>query len=149
VKAPSPTGACQTEEHPTAHGPADYALFLDGKPMAIVEAKKTAVDPQNVLTQAERYARGLADSPYDFDGIPVPFLCSTNGEQVWFRDARNPASRSRRVADSPTGARRSEEHPTAHGPADRVFSLDGKPPAIIEAKKTGMDPENIRNGADR
>jgi len=58
VKAPSPSGACRTEEHPTAHGPADYALFLDGQPVAIVEAKKTAVDPQNVLTQAERYARG-------------------------------------------------------------------------------------------
>jgi type I restriction enzyme R subunit len=99
VKAPTASGACRTEEHGTAHGPADYALFLDGKPVAIIEAKKTAVDPQNVLTQAERYARGLADSPYDFDGIRVPFLYSTNGEQIWYRDARNPESRSRRVAD--------------------------------------------------
>jgi len=60
VKAPLASGACRTEEHETAHGPADYALFLDGKPVAIVEAKKMAVDAQNVLTQAERYARGLA-----------------------------------------------------------------------------------------
>jgi type I restriction enzyme M protein len=99
VKTPLASGACRTEEHETAHGPADYALFLDGKPVAIVEAKKTAVDAQNVLTQAERYARGLTDSPYDFDGIRVPFLYSTNGEQIWYRDARNPKSRSRRVAD--------------------------------------------------
>jgi type I restriction enzyme R subunit len=99
VKAPLASGACRTEEHETAHGPADYALFLDGKPVAIVEAKKTAVDAQNVLTQAERYARGLTDSPYDFDGIRVPFLYSTNGEQIWYRDARNPESRSRRIAD--------------------------------------------------
>ncbi len=38
-------------------------------------------------------------SPFDFDGIRVPFLYSTNSEQIWFRDARNPESRSRRVAD--------------------------------------------------
>jgi type I restriction enzyme R subunit len=103
---------------------------------AIVGAKKTAVDPQNVLTQAERYARGLA-SPYDFDGIRVPFLYSTNGELIWFRGTRNPDSRVRRAADAHTGA------------ADRVFFLDRKPLAIIEAKKTRMDPQNMRNGADR
>ena len=99
VKAPKASGACRTEEHETAHGPADYALFLDGKPVAIVEAKKTAVDPQNVLNQAERYGRGLTGSPYNFDGIRVPFLYSTNGEQIWFRDVRNQENRCRRVAD--------------------------------------------------
>ena len=81
MKAPKASGACRTEEHETAHGPADYALFLDGKPVAIVEAKKTAVDSQNVLNQAERYARGITPSPYNFDWIRVPFLYSTNGEQ--------------------------------------------------------------------
>jgi type I site-specific restriction endonuclease len=48
VKAPLASGACRTEEHDTEHGPADYALFLDGRPAAIVETKKTAGDPQNV-----------------------------------------------------------------------------------------------------
>jgi type I restriction enzyme R subunit len=51
-----------------------------------------------VLTQAERYARGLADSPFNFGGFRVPFLYSTNGEAVWFHDARHPLNRSRRVA---------------------------------------------------
>jgi type I site-specific restriction endonuclease len=118
VKAPSPAGACRTEEHPTAHGPADYVLFLDGQPVAIVEAKKTAVDPQNVLTQAERYARGLADSHHDFDGIRVPFLYSTNGEQIWFRDVRNPDNRSRRVADF---------HAAGHGHRHRQDLHPGQP----------------------
>ena len=104
VRAPSASGACRTEEYPTAHGLADYALFLDGQPVAIIEAKKTAVDPQNVLNQAERYGRALEGSPHNFNGIRVPFLYSTNGEQIWFRDVRHGENRCRRVADFHTPA---------------------------------------------
>src|SRR5437870_8633474 len=42
------------EEHPTASGPADYVLFRKSRPLAVVEGKKLAVSPQNVLEQAER-----------------------------------------------------------------------------------------------
>jgi type I restriction enzyme R subunit len=52
------------EEHPTANGPADYVLYHSGEPLAIVEAKKLSVGPQNVLKQAQRYARGLSPSPF-------------------------------------------------------------------------------------
>lgn len=34
------------------------------------------MDPQNVLNQAERYGRALEGSPFNFDGIRVPFLYS-------------------------------------------------------------------------
>jgi type I restriction enzyme R subunit len=46
----------------------------------VVEAKKVTLGPQNVLIQAERYARGVKDSPFNFAGFHVPFLYSTNGE---------------------------------------------------------------------
>jgi type I restriction enzyme, R subunit len=92
-------GCCRSEEYETANGPADYALCRDGNVLGIVEAKKLSVGPQGVLTQAERYARGIADSPYNFDGVRVPFLYSTNGEVIWFHDARHPLNRSRQVAD--------------------------------------------------
>jgi type I restriction enzyme R subunit len=36
----------------TASGPADYALFGNGRPLAGVEAKRPSLGPQNVLTQA-------------------------------------------------------------------------------------------------
>ncbi len=55
--------AFRTEEEETAHGPADYALWLDDRIVGIVEAKKLTIGPQNVLTQAERYARGLNQQP--------------------------------------------------------------------------------------
>lgn len=91
----------RTEEHETANGPADYALWIDNQVVGVVEAKKVTVGPQNVLTQAERYARGIdpSESPYNFDGLRAPFLYSTNGEVIWFHDVRHPLNRSRRVAN--------------------------------------------------
>jgi type I restriction enzyme R subunit len=84
-------------EYDTANGPADYALCVKGDPLGIVEAKKITLGPQNVLTQAERYSRGVTGSPFDFHGYRVPFLYSTNGEAIWFQDVRHPLNRSRRI----------------------------------------------------
>ena len=87
------------EEYPTAAGPADYALVVNGRLLGIVEAKKITLGPQNVLVQAQRYARGAdrAVTGFDFHGHHVPFLYSTNGEVIWFHDVRHPLSRSRSV----------------------------------------------------
>jgi type I restriction enzyme, R subunit len=91
-------------EYPTANGPADYALFVAGRLLAVVEGKRVTLGPQNVLTQAERYAQGVQDSPFDFRGFRAPFLYSTNGELFWFHDIRDQLSRSRRVATFHTPA---------------------------------------------
>lgn len=64
----------------TEKGYADYALFgEDGKPLAVVESKKTAVDPESGRTQAKIYADGL-EKQY---GVR-PFTYYTNGYDVWF-----------------------------------------------------------------
>jgi type I restriction enzyme R subunit len=89
---------CAIEEYPTAHGPADYALCVDGRILGIVEAKKLALGPQAVLTQAERYSKGVTGSPLNFRGFRVPFLYSTNGELIWHHDVREARNRPRRVA---------------------------------------------------
>src|SRR5208282_4488624 len=65
--------------------------------LGIVEAKKLSLGPQNVLTQAERYSKGVADSQFDFRGYRVPFLYSTNGEVLWHHDIRHKLNRSRRI----------------------------------------------------
>lgn len=84
-------------EFPTANGPADYALFVKGKLLAIVEAKKIGLSPQNVLEQAKRYASGAAEGPGNWGGLRVPFLYSTNGELIWFLDARREKHVSRQI----------------------------------------------------
>jgi len=50
------------EEYQTETGPADYALFVDGKLLGIIEAKKIAVGAENVLEQAKRYSRGVPNT---------------------------------------------------------------------------------------
>jgi type I restriction enzyme R subunit len=95
--AASPTPN-RTEEHETQNGPADYVLWHDRNIVGVVEAKKVTIGPQNVLTQAERYARGLGESPFNFGGLRAPFLYSTNGEVTWFHDVRHPLNRSRKIA---------------------------------------------------
>src|SRR5947209_3453637 len=91
-------------EYPTANGPADYALFVNGQLLGVLEAKKVTLGPQNVLTQAERYSKGVSDSPFNFHGYRVPFLYSSNGEVLWFQDARHGLNRSRRIAGFHTPA---------------------------------------------
>src|SRR2546426_12777869 len=54
-------------EYETHEGPADYVLFRDGVPLAAVEAKRVGLGPQNVLVQAQRYARGFTDGPIKYE----------------------------------------------------------------------------------
>ena len=94
-------------ELPTNDGPADYALCVAQRVQAVVEAKKLTVGPQGVLTQAERYSRGIDQQPRYQGEYGVPFLYSTNGEEIRFHDVRRELNRSRRVAGfhTPAGAR--------------------------------------------
>jgi len=91
--------SCAIEEFPTESGPADYALCVDGLILGVVEAKRLTLGPQNVLTQAERYSKGMKSNPFNFRGYHVPFLYSTNGEVFWFHDIRHKLNRSRNVAN--------------------------------------------------
>jgi type I restriction enzyme R subunit len=95
------SGPHRTEEHGTSDGPADYALLDGTHVVGVVEAKKLSIGPQNVLTQAERYAKGLLGQPGGREygaGYGAPFIYATNGEVTWFRDLRHPLNRSRKVA---------------------------------------------------
>ena len=68
------------KKQPTASGEgfADYVLWGDnGKPLAVIEAKRTSKDPQVGRTQAEHYAEGLRDR---FGQRPIIFC--TNGHQI-------------------------------------------------------------------
>jgi type I restriction enzyme R subunit len=96
---PSTLRCHAVEEYPTANGPADYALFVKGKFLGIIEAKKVKVSPQNVLEQSKRYSKGAFDGPGNWSGYRVPFLFSSNGEVVWFLDVRNDRNISRQISN--------------------------------------------------
>ncbi len=49
------------------------------------------------LKQAERYARRLTNTGFNSDGYGVPFLYSTNGEIIWFRDVRHELNVQRKI----------------------------------------------------
>jgi type I restriction enzyme R subunit len=132
-------------EYPTANGPADYALWVDGQLLGIVEAKRVTLGPQGVLSQAERYASGVANSPWNFRGLRVPFLYSTNGTVVWFHDVRHRLNLSRKISrfhtpaalrellgrDFAEACRWFEETPNDH-PRLRPYQIDANT-AIEEA----------------
>ena len=86
------------EEFETDNGPADYALFVNGKILGIIEAKRVSVGPQSVLEQAKRYSKGVQDGAGNWNGYKVPFLYSTNGEVVWHIDVRNEKNIRRKIS---------------------------------------------------
>jgi type I restriction enzyme R subunit len=74
----------EVKHQPTASGIgyADYVLWDDnGNPLAVVEAKKTAVDPERGRQQAKLYADGLEKM---HGQRPVIFY--TNGYDIWMWD---------------------------------------------------------------
>src|SRR3989339_446708 len=85
-------------EYPTENGPADYAFFVKGKLLGILEAKKVGVNPQNVLEQAKRYSRGASNGTGNWDGYRVTFLYSSNGEIIWFLDVRDRKNIRRQIS---------------------------------------------------
>jgi type I site-specific restriction endonuclease len=62
------------EEYPTVNDPADYVLFHEGAPPAIMEAKQLSPGLQKVLQQAQRHAQGLDRKPFRLSRLPHP-LC--------------------------------------------------------------------------
>ena len=68
---------------------ADYFLFINGKAVGILEAKREEIDANKemVCAQVESYARGVP-SYYTAYQKPIPFLYTSNGKQHYFRDYR-------------------------------------------------------------
>lgn len=83
-------------EYPTQTGPCDYLLFDDGRPIAVVEAKKAARLAELGLDQAARYARDLG----------VHFIYAANSRRILFQDLRRGVQRELPAFHSPGDLRR-------------------------------------------
>jgi len=83
-------------EYQTSVGPADYVLFVDRKPVGVIEAKKEIEGHR--LTAAEDQSVGYATSKLKYlDNDPLNFVYESTGLLTKFTDYRDPKPRSRRV----------------------------------------------------
>lgn len=84
-------------EYQTDVGPADYVLFVDKKPIGVIEAKREDV-AQNI-TEVENQTEGYADAKLKWinNNESLPFLYESTGVITRFTDGRDPKPRSREV----------------------------------------------------
>lgn len=84
-------------EYPTDTGPADYILFVDKKPVGVIEAKRVEVG-QNITT-VEEQSKEYADAMLKWakNRHPLPFIYESTGILTRFTDQRDPKPRSREV----------------------------------------------------
>ena len=81
-------------EYQTDAGPADYVLFVDKKPVGIIEAKRAEEAIHFTLheDQSERYASAKLKHLYN---EKLPFVYLSNGEEVGFTNFQDPKPRRR------------------------------------------------------
>ena len=77
-------------------GPTDYLLFVDRRAVGVIEAKPEGTTLSGVSEQTEKY---LKEIPVDLPCYrkPLPFGYESTGIETFFRDLRDPDSRTRRV----------------------------------------------------
>ncbi len=83
-------------EYQTDVGPADYVLFVDRKPVGVIEAKREEEGVR--LTFHEDQSEGYASAKLKYlENEKLPFVYESTGEVTRFTDYRDPKPRSRRV----------------------------------------------------
>ncbi len=83
-------------EYPMSSGPTDYLLFVDRRAVGVIEAKPEGVTLSGVSEQTEKYLTGVPALLPSYQK-PLPFGYESTGVETYFRDLRDPNSRSRRV----------------------------------------------------
>ena len=84
-------------EYPTSTGPVDYALFVGGRPVGVVEAKKDALG-ENITTVEQQSGR-YANSTFKYVRVDyrIRFAYEATGELTRFTDYADEKYRSRPV----------------------------------------------------
>ena len=83
-------------EVPLASGRCDYLLLVDRQPLGVIEAKRSGTLLVGVAEQSAHYAASLP-AFFKVMANELPFAYESTGTETFFRDARDPAPRSRPV----------------------------------------------------
>ena len=84
-------------EYPTDTGPVDYALFVDGKPVGVIEAKKDELGEN--ITVVEGQSGRYANSTFKYikNDYKIRFAYEATGQITRFTDYNDIKYRSRRI----------------------------------------------------
>ena len=82
---------------------ADYFLFINGKAIGVLVAKREEIDPfsNNVCEQAVLYAKSV---PHIYQAYqkPLPFIFTSNGKELFFCDFREQKQSFKQIMAIPT-----------------------------------------------
>jgi type I restriction enzyme R subunit len=84
-------------EFQTDIGPADYVLFVDRKPVGVIEAKREEEGQRITVAEDQSFDYANAKLKYLLNKEPLPFVYESTGVLTRFTDYRDPKPRSRSV----------------------------------------------------
>ena len=84
-------------EYPTSTGPVDYALFVDGKPVGVVEAKKDSLGENITVVEGQSGRYANSSFKYIKSDYKIRFAYEATGQITRFTDFNDIKYRSRRV----------------------------------------------------
>ena len=127
-------------EYQTDVGLADYVLFVDRKPVGVIEAKKEEEGQRLIVAEDQSYGYAQAKLKYNLNEDPLPFVYESTGVLTRFTDYRDPKPRSRPIFyfhQPKTLLEWFEEETTLRGRLQEMPDLDeeGLRPAQIKAIK--------------
>ncbi len=93
---PSESLGVAVREFPMSAGPTDYLLFINRRAVGVIEAKPEGTTLSGVSEQTEKYLTGIPVTLRCYRK-PLPFGYESTGVETFFRDLRDPDSRSRPV----------------------------------------------------
>lgn len=137
------TGTGYKEEvRDSKNRPADYVLYINGDAYAIIEAKREEKLTETHLQQARNYAKHFDTGRTYGHQYGVPFIFSSNGEDIYIDDLRDGTPNSREIL-------------TFYSPKDIKRKLRNNAPKAIkwlqENNYTEVDEnlwENQQNGLE-
>ncbi|MDX1285852.1 MAG: DEAD/DEAH box helicase family protein, partial [Draconibacterium sp.] len=122
-------------EYQTDVGPADYVLFVNRKPVGIIEAKRE--DEGHRLTVVEEQAVNYANAKLKYlNNDPLPFVYESTGTVSRFTDYRDPKPRGRNVFSFHKPETISEWLKKGKSLRERLLSIPG-------LDETGLRPAQI------
>ncbi len=80
-------------EYPTAEGPADYILFVDRRPVGVIEAKRIEAGVKLTVVEEQSFRYATSKLKHLNNDI-LPFVYESTGAVTHFTDCRDPKPRS-------------------------------------------------------